>query len=51
MNTTVALTDELSKTAVILAGIWALRGVLLALVPQLRVAAPKTEPKQQGGSQ
>ena len=50
MNTAVAMTDSLGKTAVIPGAIWAVRGVALALVPQLRVAAPKTD-KQQGGTQ
>ncbi len=46
MNTAVAVTDSLGKTAVILAAIWAGHGFLLALVPQLRVAAPKTDKQE-----
>jgi hypothetical protein len=45
VNSAVAITDSLGKTAIILAAIWAGRGFLLALVPQLRVAAPKDAPR------
>ena len=48
MNTTIAVTGEVCKTAVLLAGIWAGQRFALALVPQLRVAAPKTG--KQGGT-
>ena len=44
MNTSVAIAGIASKTVIILAAIWASRGFLMALVPQLRIAAPK-EPK------
>lgn len=47
MNTAVAITGSAGKTAVILAAIWAGRSFLLALIPQLRVAAPKPEQKQE----
>ena len=46
MNTAVAITDSIGKTAVLLAGIWAGQRFLLALVPQLRVAAPKTDKQE-----
>lgn len=45
MNTAVAVTDSAGRTAVLLAVIWAGRSFLLALIPQLRVAAPKQEPR------
>lgn len=41
MNTAIAVTADLCRTAVILAGIWAGRGFLIALAPQLRVTAPQ----------
>jgi hypothetical protein len=45
VNTSVAVAGIASKTAIILAAIWASRGFLMALVPQLRIAAPKEAPK------
>ena len=51
MSTPVALASILGAKAVEIAGIFAGWRIIAALIPQLRVSAPKEAPKQNGAEQ